>query len=1015
METFEFLNVLQVHGMPKIMGVLTHLDTFTSAKTLKTIKKRIKHRFWTEICGGSKVFYFSGVRYGRYPKVEIHNLGRFISVMKFRPLTWRSAHPYLLVDRVEDMTDGDKIHENEKCDRDVTLYGYVRGTYLKPNGKIHVPGLGDYYMRSVTHIPDPCPVPGSEKKRRLDERDKLIYAPMGDIGDVTYDQDAIYVNIPDQNARFTKKEGEEEDEEEQEGKRGAYGSGDYQEGERLVKGLHKVKSTIDDGLRASSGISLFAGGSAIEVQEEPRVRRPAFPEGAQGDGEEEGEEGDSDEDESEEEEEDAGEFSLANMMGAAGEGEEEDDEEEDDEEGEEEEDEEDAEDAEDENSGLRAELRWKNNMAEKAAAAFEARAGPRRDLYSIVYENGEEAPVEDEDSEEEEEQDEDDDGELFFKPVGKKNSGKASSKPLAVAAQDILDSAKPSLGVETSADVAAWQAGEEMSDQMLALLSAKFVAAGGDDNGELDDPTQGDFEDLEANEDDFSGGEEDMEKKEDAAMAMVAKKLGIDPMDGSGAPKDPRMAAKLAKRVSFEKEYEDGSLKKKDEEGSGKPSGEEDDEEEDKPWEQVKIEYGESNEEMKGEENVMYGGLFPGLYARVELSKVPCEFMEHLDVRRPILIGGLAPTEENMCMMQCRVKKHRWHKSILKSSDPLVFSLGWRRFQSVPTYCMEDQNGRFRNIKYTPEHTHCVATFFAPQVPPNTGLMGFQTLSSAKATFRVSLTGYSLEVNQNFEIVKKLKLTGIPFKIFKNTAFIKDMFHSEMEVAKFTGAKLRTVSGIRGAIKRSVKEGGGGAYRASFEDKILMSDIVFLRAWVPIPTARFFNPVMTHCIANPEEWVALRTQNSVRNERNIPIPSQGDSNYTEIERVARRFNKLKVPKTLEKALPFANKPKLEAGGGGKKKKGHNPEYAERLKLTGRIKVLEPAERKRYTLLQQLRTVRNEKDLKAKESNRVRRVEHEKEKAKIEERKRMAQRGEKKRKYAEMGMKAMRDAKKMRGD
>ena len=28
---------------------------------------------------------------------------------------------------------------------------------------------------------------GSEKKRRLDERDKLIYAPMGDIGDVTYD------------------------------------------------------------------------------------------------------------------------------------------------------------------------------------------------------------------------------------------------------------------------------------------------------------------------------------------------------------------------------------------------------------------------------------------------------------------------------------------------------------------------------------------------------------------------------------------------------------------------------------------------------------------------------------------------------------------------------------------------------------------------------------------------------------------------------------------------------------
>lgn len=28
METFEFLNLLQVHGFPKVMGVLTHLDGF---------------------------------------------------------------------------------------------------------------------------------------------------------------------------------------------------------------------------------------------------------------------------------------------------------------------------------------------------------------------------------------------------------------------------------------------------------------------------------------------------------------------------------------------------------------------------------------------------------------------------------------------------------------------------------------------------------------------------------------------------------------------------------------------------------------------------------------------------------------------------------------------------------------------------------------------------------------------------------------------------------------------------
>ena len=49
METFEFLNILQVHGFPKVMGVLTHLDMIASAKTVKKTKKRLKQRFWTEI------------------------------------------------------------------------------------------------------------------------------------------------------------------------------------------------------------------------------------------------------------------------------------------------------------------------------------------------------------------------------------------------------------------------------------------------------------------------------------------------------------------------------------------------------------------------------------------------------------------------------------------------------------------------------------------------------------------------------------------------------------------------------------------------------------------------------------------------------------------------------------------------------------------------------------------------------------------------------------------------------
>ena len=49
MEIFEFLNICQVHGFPRIMGVLTHLDHFKDNKMLNNTKKRLKHRFWTEV------------------------------------------------------------------------------------------------------------------------------------------------------------------------------------------------------------------------------------------------------------------------------------------------------------------------------------------------------------------------------------------------------------------------------------------------------------------------------------------------------------------------------------------------------------------------------------------------------------------------------------------------------------------------------------------------------------------------------------------------------------------------------------------------------------------------------------------------------------------------------------------------------------------------------------------------------------------------------------------------------
>ncbi|KAK4702493.1 ribosome biogenesis protein BMS1, partial [Phenoliferia sp. Uapishka_3] len=967
METFEALSALSSHGLPKIIAILTHLDLVKTPAALKAQKKRLKNRFWTEVYDGAKMFYLSGVMNGRYPDREILNLSRFISVAKFRPLVFRNTHSYFLADRFEDLTPRELLRTNPKTDRTIALFGYLRGVPLRPPSsshsvRVHIPGSGTdaFEVSRMMELMDPCPLPtkDSEKRRKLGDRNKVAYAPMsgGAGGGVMWDGERVWINT---SGTFTRREEGEEDD------------GMAGEGEKMVMDLQDVNQTLGDGIAASE-IRLFGSSSkpltvpdsrddasgSGEPSPSKRERRAAFNDAVgehdDEDEEDDGEDSDDDaemreedfesasDDEGDEEEEGEGEevevkggrdnrgrrrAEATNPAAVAGpglrtetvayadsdselgfsDGEEMEggmggsDDEGDDEEGS------------DEEEGPE----WKKNLSARAAENFTA-TRRKQNLMRLIYDSAltpsqisagvtEEQPK----ITEVDEEDIEDDGDDLFQLARSNRTGDI----------DHDDEEERFRAPPSKAMLARWE-DEEMLDSIRDLFITGGANATGA-NAEAYEEKGGDFEDLEAGPSSFAAEPAAKEQDEaERAEALLAKKEAL--------------------KRKFNNEYDDDSDEEK------KDFYTEQKDELARRLEATKAEFAEDDAETRA----MVEGHRPGTYVRIEITNVPYTLVENFNPRTPILVGGLLAHEESFGYVQVRIKKHRWYPKILKTNDPLIFSLGWRRFQTVPVYSLDDGT-RNRMLKYTPEHMHCLATFYGPISAPNTGFCAFNRLTNETPSFRVSASGVVLDVDGSTQIVKKLKLTGVPYKIFKNTAFIKDMFTSSLEVAKFEGAHIRTVSGIRGQVKKALAK-PEGCYRATFEDKILMSDIVFLRAWYQIKPRQYYNPVGSLLLKDKSDWRGMRLTGEVRRDQLLKTPTDVNSLYKPIVRHTRRFNALKVPKKLQASLPFATKFKIPKA------------QTSKTYMQKRAVVLEADDKKALSLLQQITAINKAKVAKRKD-------------------------------------------------
>ncbi|GJN91752.1 hypothetical protein Rhopal_004775-T1 [Rhodotorula paludigena] len=1007
METFEALSALSSHGLPKLIAVLTHLDLVKTPAALKAQKKRLKKRFWTEVYDGAKMFYLSGVMNGRYPDREVLNLSRFISVAKFRPLTFRNTHSYFLADRFEDLTSREVLRKDPKADRSVALFGYLRGVPLRPPGpsnsvRVHIPGSGvdAFEVSRMLELIDPCPLPtkDSEKRRKMGDRNKVAYAPMsgGSGQGVTWDGERVWINTSGTFSRRRAEEGEEE----------FTGAGDEGDGVQMVMDLQDADATLAENV-AKSQIRIFGSSKPLtaadyQAQQQDlgegsstgaspkRQRRAAFDDAV-------------------------GDFDPAEYEDASDEEDEvdvnEDDFDTDDE-------------AVDDSADLEegTEVAFEANGRSKGKGKRRASngAGPRSEEIAFADSDSELDFGLDGDGDgrlgfdnEDEEggdivSDDDEDDEEEHGPEWKKNLAARAAQTMASSrrkqnlmrliynstltpAQIAAGETEDTVAAKEEAD-AAREAGEMDDDDDLFQLARDPETAPGADEDQFRRPVNvadlGVWEDEEfldsirhlfitgdgsapTGDDKYEeeGGDfEDLEAGSDDGEGKSAFPPELDELDD-----EERKARELADKKEmlkrkFDTEYDD------DEDEDKLDFYTEQKAEMERKLKATREEFADDDAETRA----LVEGHRPGTYVRLEIHGVPCELVNNFNPRIPMIVGHLLAHEESFGYVQVRLKKHRWYPKILKTNDPLIFSLGWRRFQTVPVYSLDDGT-RNRMLKYTPEHMHCLATFYGPISAPNTGFCAFTRLAADTPSFRVSASGVVTDINGTTEIVKKLKLTGTPYKIFKNTAFVKDMFNSSLEVAKFEGAYIRTVSGIRGQVKKALAK-PEGCFRAAFEDKILMSDIIFLRAWYQVKPRQYYNAVGNLLLRDKSAWTGMRLTGEVRRAEGLKTPADVNSLYKPIVRETRRFNTLKVPRKLQSALPFASKPKMQ------------PKQQTKTYMQKRAVVMDTDEKKALSLLQQVQAISRDKEAKRKDSKAANKAERAKKLAKED-----AKRGEREKK------------------
>jgi len=215
----------------------------------------------------------------------------------------------------------------------------------------------------------------------------------------------------------------------------------------------------------------------------------------------------------------------------------------------------------------------------------------------------------------------------------------------------------------------------------------------------------------------------------------------------------------------------------------------------------------------------------PGQYVTVTIKEFPTNLIdEHKKTGSPLVLFGLLPLEQKMSLVNLVLNsRSASHSEPIKSKDAAVFQVGFRRFVNTPVFSEHTLGKKHKMVRYFTPGSTVVASLYAPMLYPPAPVLCLRRAAPA-APLRLIATGSVLSADTQRCVLKRIVLSGHPFKIHKRTVTVRYMFFNKEDIAYFKSIQLHTKYGRRGWIKDSL--GTHGHMKCTFDSHLKSEDTV---------------------------------------------------------------------------------------------------------------------------------------------------------------------------------------------